>query len=66
MWSGKCPFGEMSIGEVSLGELSSGKCQSGDCPVGELSAYPKLVWIELYVAPIFIELIKRVINQSLS
>ena len=33
LWSGKCPFGEMS----QWGNVHSGKCPSGKCPVGELS-----------------------------
>ena len=33
LWSGKCPFGEMS----QWGNVESGRCPSGKCPVGELS-----------------------------
>ena len=33
LWSGKCPFGEMSC----WGNVQSGKCPSGKCPVGEVS-----------------------------
>ena len=38
MWSGKCPFGEISgLGIVRRGNVRSGKCPFGEMSVGEMS-----------------------------